>query len=1476
MNRQIALNRISQLLSRFSEQVKLLNKAGKYDINTHAENVLIPILNEVYDLELENANKKVKNADSIDLIDKKNRTSFQVTSTSSSTKIKNTLKQFKKSKKEKDFDTLFIYNISEKQKSYSGKGFDEILDGVISFKVDEHIIDHADLYREIDLLNSQPKIETVLNILEKEFSDLKKYNEVSNLPEKIILKKFDYASFHLLEYENSLYGIKDSHIERNQTQELLEWVKNPIKDKEEPVILLVGNPGSGKTVIMKDLFLKLIEKGIPTLGLKADSNYADNINDLEKKLNLEDSFEKIINTLSQSNEKVVILIDQIDALSQSLSAKRDYLDTYNLLVRKLLAISGIRIIISVRTYDLDYDNELSFYRNQRSIKVELLEPKEVEIILMKLSIRVKDVSPQLFNLIRVPHHLNVFCKIYNQQTNLLSLKSLNDLYNELYITSIEKIPKSTLATSLKCQETINLIAEEMYKIQRISISSKPFATKYYEEISYLKSVGILVEIGDKIQFFHQTFFDYSFARQFVQSKKSVEEYLLQNHQGLFVRSSLKMIMSFLRESDHKEYIRVFKEILNSKKYRFHIRIMLLNLLGFEEEPTIEEKTLTQKDILNRKEYRIPFLESIVSEGWLNFLINSREIDRVIEVKRNLLDRVMAISLFNNENIKHLLKYKSIDRRREDRDNLIWRLFVRLLPRSRIAICKYLIVCKDFKEKPRFVFRLLYFIKEWDFEEGFTLFEKYSDEAQNDQHSYYNILEDIAKYDYDWVIKKYTVRCEELISNVIKPNDKPQFEYGDTELIKVLFEENNYSTILFLIKLIEKISIKTSVEKNGALYKDFSFGLFDYDNGGSSHHYNRIYSFLKEKLEHLAVNDGPYFLDVYNDWKQNNSITILRLFFFGFQTEPKKYKDEIFDFIMIFYDKGGLEDGGKIQYQFRSLLKEVYTHLDDNQKDRIDDIILSIRSSYEFEITSDREGNKRHWLESYGQKMFLYLNCIPKEEIKIRPKIKKKFLELSRKFNEIKDEEPNTFHTIGVGAPLNTSAYERMTYDQWKHTFRKFNKEYEPPFHSSRGSIIEHKRAFESEVENRPEHFYNLIKELTKDDTIPVDYIVAGITGLKNAKYSIDKVQELFKIAMTLKMNRENTLYLVWVTSYFINNRIMDEEILDYLINLAKNHPDPKMNDEKDDLIMQAANSVRGAAAQRITQIYFKPEFENKVFNSLDEISQDQNLSVKVSIMPRLAILMNLNEEKTLSLFLKLVEAREFNVMAQSHWSVQYLANNNFKELIAYFQDAIEIKELQGDISTILAVAWIKDIAGSKPFLDKVLSKSNIAKAKALYVAIKNFGDEKERVFNKCYSLYVRFLPSKNKEVIETYSRGFLDFDNSLFVKILPAIKKYSKSYAVKKNPHDFLVYLLQCSKKYPIECLELLQKVNSYDQPDISESSYYDDEPIKVLMGVYNSLSSMKKVDNKSLEKSMKLFDNMLMNNKLRNAANNVIEMIES
>ena len=170
MNRQKSLTRIAELLGRFTTEVGLLNAANLYDINIHAENVLIPLIKLAYGLDMVNANyTKGKNFSAVDLIDNKNRVAFQVTSKADNEKIKHTLNQFIKHERYLSYDILFVYIIGNKQSAYTGKGHAEIVQDKLAFDKDEHIIDNNDLFKKISGIVSLQQISAIEQFLEETF-----------------------------------------------------------------------------------------------------------------------------------------------------------------------------------------------------------------------------------------------------------------------------------------------------------------------------------------------------------------------------------------------------------------------------------------------------------------------------------------------------------------------------------------------------------------------------------------------------------------------------------------------------------------------------------------------------------------------------------------------------------------------------------------------------------------------------------------------------------------------------------------------------------------------------------------------------------------------------------------------------------------------------------------------------------------------------------------------------------------------------------------------------------------------------------------------------------------------------------------------------------------------------------------------------------------------------------------------------------
>lgn len=170
MTKQELLQRSSTLLGRFAHEVKVANAMGLFDINTVAEDFLIPVFKIAYDCpDLCNQNRIQMNFPAVDLGCKTSRTSIQITSDSSSNKVCETLEKFDSHNLGNDFVRLYVYVITERQNSYSSQ---KLIDAAkklpIKFDTSTNILDYRDLSKKLSELTNE-QIECINEHLEEEF-----------------------------------------------------------------------------------------------------------------------------------------------------------------------------------------------------------------------------------------------------------------------------------------------------------------------------------------------------------------------------------------------------------------------------------------------------------------------------------------------------------------------------------------------------------------------------------------------------------------------------------------------------------------------------------------------------------------------------------------------------------------------------------------------------------------------------------------------------------------------------------------------------------------------------------------------------------------------------------------------------------------------------------------------------------------------------------------------------------------------------------------------------------------------------------------------------------------------------------------------------------------------------------------------------------------------------------------------------------
>lgn len=225
MTRQELLLRSSNLLARFAHEVKVANSMGLFDINTVAEDFLIPIFAIAFNCpDLRNQNRIQMNFPAVDLGCKTSRTSFQITSDSSSSKVCQTLEKFESHGLGSDFDSLYVYVITERQKSYTSSKLTEAANSLsIAFDPSNDILDFQDLAKMLGKLTNE-QLEHINSHLEAEF---KKTD--ANLQFRSNLDAFlDVSQQKIEDEKRTKKYIPSVFVETSETKEEIRYFANPM------------------------------------------------------------------------------------------------------------------------------------------------------------------------------------------------------------------------------------------------------------------------------------------------------------------------------------------------------------------------------------------------------------------------------------------------------------------------------------------------------------------------------------------------------------------------------------------------------------------------------------------------------------------------------------------------------------------------------------------------------------------------------------------------------------------------------------------------------------------------------------------------------------------------------------------------------------------------------------------------------------------------------------------------------------------------------------------------------------------------------------------------------------------------------------------------------------------------------------------------------------------------------------------------
>ncbi len=1242
-----------------------------------------------------------------------------------------------------------------------------------------------------------------------------------------ILNNIETASHSLFQYGNTFSSVAEIHLERAVTEQIYQWLITPLQtnDRIWNLALLCGDAGAGKSVVMRDLCDKLRANHIPVLGIKADMYQAGDVTSLQNKLNLSDPVDSLAKKLGERHALVVVCIDQIDALSQSLSANRDYITTFNSLISSLRLLDNVRVIISTRSYDLAYDPSLKYYEKQKIFKLEKMTAEEVSGILAKEKIPVQQLSASLLELLRNPNELNVFLRIYRPNSKLETFQSIYDLYTELWRQKV-------LNT-----ETRNLlfdIAAKMYGQQTINIPETAIQDHDIKIIDYAKSAQ-LIESGDhRIQFFHQTFYDYVFAKYFSSGDQHVEDYITANNNSLFIRSSVKMILSFQSGVNHIQYIGTASNILFSEHYSFHIRLLVIQILGRSLYPTPAEKKLVKEIHLNHPSLFMLFIESVNSAEWLSFLIKEGYTDKLFSDTADL--------------------------------NLPYQLLTRHFPVHRKIVLEYLESMPAFSARNEFRFKVMLQLNQFDSEPGFRMVTQYKAELKTDYYTYLMIAEHALPYNPTWAID---LIMEYVRENIISPmlpagnsNALHHYQHEIGSLFQKIINTDPVTAFNRGLEIAQLCIDETSYEhiyKHGCFFSDRFFEDIDEDENHIDG-YQKIYFLLNKLTGTIALNNTDLFKTFFEQNKNSNSISLLHLVFTGLQTNPAELVAETVEFFGILFEKNlMLEYAPRIDSDLKQLISISYPHLPVAFKQKISHRILSISPAGEIGYR-DQQGKKVfQGGQGYGNLQYSFLRCIPEKQRLLFPLINKRFQELQRKFPDYREQRKG-FYFSGSKDDISATKLKHFTLEAWVNIFK-----------SRKNSSTQLARSFKEEVKLDTTRFYPIVAQLVKDENIRAEYIINGTEGLIDAKFDAQKVWAVVKQLIKRQLERFDMLNTIWLCQYFRKNDITDNEMFEFLLE-ALNHTDPE--EEKDATVQTGINTVRGAAIHELILFCTHKPWQKQIIAAAQKAANDRVSSVRASCLQHLAYLTNADKEATLQIFLSIVKDNN-DFLETGMWSVKYLSHYNFNAVLPFLEKAIdvEVKVMESAVA-ILCHRFAQGLDGSEQLLERAFVKSAQAKSIAIHTAQYNMIDEAGNLQEKYATLYRRFFKEPEDSAIgQAYGNSFLHLQPANFKTLFPLLRDFVLLSYGQQTVSYFYEYLQNASRFYPAECIDLLLLIEDFNKIQVN-MRVSKDNPINVVINSYNRLYQQDP-DAPKTKIALDLFNKLLELPQYRKELDTILEKVE-
>ena len=996
--------------------------------------------------------------------------------------------------------------------------------------------------------------------------------------------------------------IRQRLVPREATHELLSRLDGTAAD-----CVLTGGAGSGKSACVVETVDALRVRDTPVLAFRLDRFVsASTTADLGRLLDLEESPALVVAAAAETAGRPgVLIVDQLDAVSTASGRSAGAFE----LVEKLLEEARgtrpravIHVVVVCREFDWSHDPHLRRLLPEKSGRVAISEftVEQVKTILADTNFDPGAIRDRQLKILQLPQNLSLFLQAGFDTAHAPIFRTAKEIFDRYWNDKRRFIEQRVPATD-QWMGVMATLCNQMTATQQLSVGKERLDRFSGSFLDQMASEGVLAFDGRRYGFGHESFFDYVFARLFVTRSEPIAAFLKASEQHLFRRAQVRQVLTYLREDDTDRYIDELRSLLTDDRIRPHLKDLVFALLAEVTDPTDKEWAIWKKWIdpeLQAIESGAPNPDKLSALAWRRFFTSRSWFAEVN--RRGLIESWLTSD--NDRLVDMAMKYLRFHQRHSPD-----RVAELLEPYADLGggwarRLRSLMERAQHHTSRRFFDLLLRLVDNGVLDEARDRF------ATNG--TFWSMLYGLGEARPEWFPEVLGRRLRRRLRLIHVTGKKPQAdafldhdEFATDPIVKSA-ENAPAAFVEHVLPVILEISDATAY--GDALPRRDAVGpavlLSDHPSGEDA-----CLSALAGALAALARDGAPALDGVTSALRGRKTHVANHLLMALYSGGAERLADQA---IKLLCDEPWRFQSGLFHYDdgcATALIRAAVPHCAVESRERLEEVVLHYVSPCE----RSADGYKQH-----GQTRLGLLSAFPEELLSARAN--RHLAELIRKFGQPAQDSPRIRATF-VESPIDASAAERMTDDQWLRAITKYSSERRIIFSDDgpTGGALQLAGVLETRAKEEPERFARL--SLRFPDGANPTYLIRALNALKDTAIPTELKLRVCRRAFDDSRSSCGGSIADVLGS---TDDMLPEDALQMLDWLATEDDDPAHELWREDsgggqtcyggdILTAGINTTRGRAVWAIRDLILKDAaYVERFRNTLDRMVHDPSVAVR--------------------------------------------------------------------------------------------------------------------------------------------------------------------------------------------------------------------------------------------------------------------------